>query len=209
MVTTLKENSPTNERTCIVIDAGHGGIDGGATSCNGALESTINLEIAFKVNDLLHLLGIDTLMIRTTDESVHITGETIAAQKISDLKQRVKIVNQTKNAILISIHQNYFSDSRYNGAQVFYSTTMHSDILAKEMQANLNKTLITGTRRQATKADGIYLMQNINCIGILVECGFLSNPEEEARLRSDAYQKKISSVIASTISLYLCEGSIT
>ena len=107
----------------IVIDAGHGGIDGGATSCTGVLESTINLQIALRLNDLMHLLGYETVMIRTTDTSVYTEGNTIAAQKVSDLKERVRIVNETENAILISIHQNIFPDSRYDGAQVFYAPT--------------------------------------------------------------------------------------
>ena len=107
-VTVMVENAPIENRTCIVVDAGHGGIDGGATSCSGILESQINLEIALRLNDLLQFLGYDTLMIRTTDTSIYTEGDSIAAQKVSDLKQRVKLVNETKNGILISIHQNSF-----------------------------------------------------------------------------------------------------
>jgi len=102
MVTVMSESAPLEGRHCIVIDAGHGGVDGGATSCTGVLESNLNLEIALRLNDLLRLLGYDTTMIRTTDESVYTQGETIAAKKVSDLKQRVKIVNETENALLIS-----------------------------------------------------------------------------------------------------------
>lgn len=207
-VTTIKETAPVSERLCVVIDAGHGGIDGGATSCTGILESAINLEIALRLNDLMHLLGIDTVMIRTTDESVYTTGNTIAAKKVSDLKQRVKVVNETERAILVSIHQNHYSDSRYSGAQVFYSPTTNSDILAKTLQSSFINSLNPNSKRQAKKADGIYLMQNINCTGVLVECGFLSNCEEEARLRSADYQKKICCVIATTISLYLRDISL-
>ena len=122
-VTVLSESSPVLRSCRIVIDAGHGGIDGGATSCSGKRESTYNLEIALRLEDLMHLLGHDTKMIRTTDVSVYTKGETIAQQKNSDLKERVRIVHEAENSLLISIHQNHFSDSKYHGAQVFYADT--------------------------------------------------------------------------------------
>jgi len=187
----------------VIIDAGHGGVDGGSTSCTGVLESAINLEIALKLEDLLHLLGIDTLMIRTTDCSVYTKGETIAAKKVSDLKERARIVNGTENAVLISIHQNHFSDSRYYGAQVFYAPTAGSSILAKQLQSALITTLNPGSNRQSKKADGVYLMQQITRPGVLIECGFLSNHQEEAKLRDTAYQQKLCCVIAGTVSTYL------
>lgn len=207
-ITVITENAPIDRRQCVIIDAGHGGFDGGATSCTGVLESSLNLEIALRLDDLMHLLGIDTEMIRRTDDSVHTEGERIAAKKVSDLKQRVKIVNGTKNALLISIHQNHFSDSRYSGAQIFYAATTGSDLLAKKLQESMIQTLNPGSKRQAKKADGVYLMQKINCPGILVECGFLSNPEEEAKLRSDAYQKKLCCVIAASASCYLHSNNL-
>ena len=120
-VTTLAENWPVKRNITFIVDAGHGGEDGGATSCTGILESHINLQIALRLDDLLHLLGYDTVMIRKTDISVYTEGNSIAQKKISDLKERVRIVNDTENAILISIHQNFFADSRYSGAQVFYN----------------------------------------------------------------------------------------
>lgn len=202
-VTTLAENAPIQDRKCVVIDAGHGGIDGGATSCTGALESQLNLEIALRLNDLMHLLGVDTLMIRTTDISVYTEGETIAAKKVSDLKQRVKIVNETENAILISIHQNYYSDGRYSGAQVFYGAEQGSEDFAKSLQSMLVQTLNKGSNRQVKKASGVYLMENIDRLGILVECGFISNFQEEEKLRSDDYQRKLCCVIAAATSQYL------
>lgn len=202
-ITTITEETPVKNRTCVVIDPGHGGIDGGAVSCTGFYESHINLEISMRLDDLLHLLGIHTVMTRKSDISIHTAGESIAAKKVSDLKQRVNIVNTTQNAMLISIHQNYFSDSRYAGAQVFYAGTQHSEKLAKQMQTSLKSVLNPTSKRLAKKADGIYLLQNINCPGILVECGFLSNPVEEAKLRDKTYQNKICCVIASTVSQYL------
>ena len=202
-ITVMVENAPIKNRTCIVVDAGHGGIDGGATSCSGVLESQLNLEIALRVNDLLNFLGYDTLMIRTTDTSVYTEGNTIAAQKVSDLKHRVKLVNETENALLVSIHQNTFPDGRYSGAQVFYANDQNSQTLAKSLQSAFVNTLNPGSKRQCKSSDGIYLMQNIQKSGVLIECGFISNAEEEAKLRSAEYQQKIACVIASEISLYV------
>lgn len=202
-VTVIAENAPLPNRTCVVIDAGHGGEDGGAVSCTGVLESKINLEIALRLEDLLHLLGIDTLMIRTTDRSVYTQGDTIAAKKVSDLKERVRIINETENALLISIHQNYFSDGRYYGAQVFYSPTDESSELAAKMQTALVQALNPESNRKSKQAEGIYLMEHIDCTGILIECGFLSNAEEEARLRSADYQKQLCTVIASTAAQFI------
>ena len=199
------ENAPVENRRCVVIDAGHGGVDGGATSCTGVLESGINLEIALRLNDLMNLLGMDTVMIRTTDCSVYTEGESIAAKKYSDLKQRVKIVNDKGNAVLVSIHQNYFSNSRYSGAQVFYSDTQGSDILARSMQRNFIATINKNSNRKAKRASGVYLMQHSNWTGVLVECGFISNSSEEERLRNKSYQIDICCVIASTCSNYLNE----
>lgn len=202
-VTVLSENAPVLNRKTVIIDAGHGGPDGGATSCTGILESQFNLEIALRLRDLMELLGIQTVMIRQTDCSVYTQGNTIAQKKVSDLKERVRIVNSTENATLVSIHQNLFTDAKYSGAQVFYANTEGSQELAKSMQNAFIQSVNPYSHRQAKKADGIYLMQNINCIGILIECGFLSNPKEEYLLRSDSYQKKLCSVIAATLSNHL------
>ena len=201
--TVMSESASYAQRHTIIIDAGHGGIDGGATSCTGILESGLNLQIALRLNDLMHLLGYDTVMIRATDTSIHTDGNTIAAQKVSDLKERVRLVNETPNAILISIHQNYFAQSRYKGAQIFYSGTNGSDSLGKLLQSTVISTLNPGSKRGAKRASGIYLMEHINCPGILIECGFLSNPEEEARLCSDTYQKQLCCVIANSIAHFL------
>lgn len=191
------------EQTRIVIDAGHGAPDGGATSCTGKTESTYNLEISLRLRDLLHLLGHATRMIRTADTSVYTKGETIAAKKMSDLKERVRIVNEREKQLLVSIHQNQFSDSRYSGAQVFYTSNGESRLLAKALQERFVETLNPGSRRKEKRAEGIYLMEHIERPGILVECGFLSNPEEEAKLSDAQYQKKLCCVIASTLSQFL------
>ena len=202
-VTTINQNMPVERQHTIVIDAGHGGEDGGATSCTGALESTINLQIALRLEELMHLLGYDTVMIRTTDTAVYTEGNTIAAKKVSDLKERVRIVNSTENGLLISIHQNTFSDSQYGGAQVFYGGAGDSKALAEALQSAFVATVNPGSNRKCKKSDGVYLMQNINCTGILVECGFLSNPTEEAKLRTEDYQKQLCCVIAAAVSTFL------
>lgn len=193
------------DRTCVIIDAGHGGVDGGAVSCTGVDESKINLEIALRLNDLMHLLGINTYMIRTEDVSIYTSGNSIAAKKVSDLKERVRIVNQTQNAILISVHQNYFEDSHYSGAQVFYNT---DSTLAKQLQSALIQTLNPGSNRKAKKADGVYLMQNVTCPAALIECGFLSNCDEEKMLRDPTYQKKLCCVIGAVVSCYVYNNRI-
>lgn len=199
-VTVMAENTPPEREHCIIIDPGHGGEDGGAVSCTGLSESTYNLEIALRLRDLLRLLGFETAMTRETDISVYTKGETLSQKKISDLKQRVKQVNETPNAILLSIHQNNFSDSRYSGAQVFYPNTEGSQALAKALQSTLTEALSPGSRRMAKQSSGVYLMEHILCPGILIECGFLSNPAEEAKLRDGDYQKKLCCVIASVVS---------
>jgi len=201
--TVMAQITPVDGRTCIIIDAGHGGVDGGTTSCTGILESQINLQISLRLDDLLHLLGYETKMIRTTDVSVYTEGESIAAKKVSDLKNRVKTVNETENAVLISIHQNYFDDGRYSGAQVFYNK--EGNLLSKELQRELISTLDSSNTRQAKMSSGIYLMEKVSCPAALIECGFLSNPEEEARLRNAEYQKEIACVIASCISRFQLE----
>lgn len=201
-VTVIGQSTPIKRYHRIVIDAGHGGIDGGATSCTGVRESKLNLEFALRLDALLHLLGMETVMIRSTDISVYTEGSTIAAQKVSDLKERIRIVQSTENALLISIHQNTFSDARYSGAQVFYANDPESEKIANMLQQALIDALDPGSNRKCKVASGIYLMQNIGCTGVLVECGFLSNPQEEAKLRSAEYQKKLCCVLASGISNY-------
>lgn len=202
-VSTFSETKAIPRNACIIIDPGHGGVDGGATSCSGIPESQYNLEISLRLKDLLHLLGFETKLIRESDVSVYTKGETIAQKKISDLKERVRIANETQNAVLLSIHQNYFSDPRYNGAQVFYGSAENSQPLAKQLQTFLSTALDPNNRRKAKKSSGVYLMDHANCTSVLIECGFLSNPAEEAMLRTSAYQKKLCAVIGTTVHSFL------
>ena len=201
-ITIMAENIPLPREHVIVIDAGHGGEDGGATSCSGVLESDINLAIALRLYDLCHLLGYETRMIRTTDISVYTEGTTLAAKKASDLRQRVRIINDTPNAILVSIHQNTFSDSRYSGAQVFYAPTKGSNELAIKMQS-LFAMIDPHNTRKSKESKGVYLMNHIERIGVLIECGFLSNPEEDRKLQDKSYQKMLCCAIVSALSEYI------
>lgn len=202
-VKTLAEAHLSESRHAVIIDPGHGGEDGGATSCTGVLESKYNLDIALRLNDMMHLLGLETVMIRETDQSVYTQGETIAQKKVSDLRERVRIMNETNNAVVISIHQNTFPDGQYWGAQAFYSKTDGSKELAANLQKQLQSSLMPDNHRKIKQAKGVYLMEQIQCTGVLLECGFLSNPEEEAKLRDGEYQKHLCAVIASVYSQYL------
>lgn len=204
---TIAQMIPVERQHTIVIDAGHGGEDGGAISCTGVTESKYNLEIALKLNDLLHLMGYDTRMVRTTDTSVYTEGKTIAQKKVSDLQNRVRLAEETNNAVFLSIHQNTFQDSRYRGAQVFYADTIGSREVADAIQNALISALNPGSNRQSKPAESVYLMQHVSCTAVLVECGFLSNPEEEANLRNAEYQKKLSCVLAATLANYLDHGT--
>ena len=194
-------------RPTIIIDPGHGGMDGGTTSSSGTGESTINLEISLRLNDLLGLMGYDTMMTRTEDVSLNTEGNTVREKKSSDLKNRVKIVNAQNNAILVSIHQNHFPQSQYSGPQVFYAPG--SELLAEQMQTGLNAALAPRSNRVCKKADGVYLMEHIDKTGILVECGFLSNPTEEAKLKQADYQKQLCCVIGTVMANYIENGAVS
>ena len=180
-----------------VIDAGHGGEDGGAVSALGTQESGLNLEISGRLNALMRFLGLRTKMIRTEDISVYTEGTTIAQKKVSDIKNRVRIVESTPNAILVSIHQNHFSEAKYRGAQVFYNA--QSEALAKKLQQALCTQVDTKNHRECKPAQNIYLMEHVTCPAVLIECGFLSNPQEELLLRDASYQKKLVCAIACTL----------
>ncbi len=205
-VTTVAEAELARPGVTVVVDPGHGGEDGGAISCTGVPESRFNLEIGRKLRDLLAFMGYSTKLVREEDVSIH-SGDagTIAQKKVSDLRNRVAMVNDTENALLISIHQNQFPESKYFGAQVFYASTEGSRELAEETQALLISTLNPKSSRRCKAAGEVYLLKNIHCTGILVECGFLSNPQEEARLRDGDYQRKLCCAIAAGLDRFLTQ----
>lgn len=194
--------SAQKQPVTVILDAGHGGEDGGAVSCTGVYESVINLEISNRLADLFPLLGVRVRSLRTEDTSVYDPScVTISEKKVSDLKNRVRMVNEVPNGLLVSIHQNEFPEAKYSGAQVFFAP--NSEELAKEVQQALRLGLDENNNRQCKKADNIYLMNHITCPGILVECGFLSNPDEEAKLRQPDYQKRLSVCIAASVCQWL------
>jgi N-acetylmuramoyl-L-alanine amidase len=201
--TVIAQRIPLERHHTVIIDAGHGGEDGGAISCTGRAESTYNLEIALRLKDLMHLLGVDTQMIRSTDTSVYSQGDTIAVKKVSDLKNRVSQVNNNENGLLLSIHQNTFTESQYSGAQVFYAPEGEGAQLAELLQNAICQTINIGSNRRSKMGTGVYLLEHIERTGVLIECGFLSNSEEEAKLRDKSYQQKLVCVIGSSVCNFL------
>ena len=193
-----KENK---KASVVVLDAGHGGFDPGKVGCSGVLEKDINLAIAKKLQARLTQDGIQVIMTRESDEGLN--SDTSQNKKREDMEARVRIISESEPDFVVSIHQNNFTDSRYSGAQVFYASTQGSEQLAKELQSTLISSLNKGSNRKSKQCDGVYLMEHISCPGVLVECGFLSNPQEEARLRSLDYQRKLCCVIAATVSGFL------
>ncbi len=178
----------------LILDAGHGGEDGGALSLSGTKESTVNLAVTRRLELLMGLFGVEGMMLRQEDVSLHSEGaNTLREKKVSDLNNRVATIRAQENAWLISIHQNTFSDPRYSGAQVFFAPTQGSQALAETMQETLRCALDPNNNRVSKPiANTIYLMNHINCPAVLVECGFLSNPEEERLLTAPGYQTKIA-----------------
>ena len=182
----------------LILDAGHGGEDGGAVSAAGNEESEINLAVVLKLEQLMAFLGVPTVLTRREDVSLHEEGcQTLREKKVSDLKRRVSIVNNTENAMLISVHQNYFTDSRYSGAQAFFHLGDVSRQWGDATQKALRQVLDENNEREAALlTNSVYLFDHITCPAILVECGFLSNGEEASLLVTDAYQRKVAVALA-------------
>lgn len=182
----------------LVIDAGHGGFDGGAVGSSGTSEQDINLSIAQRVQALAEFFGVHTAMTRTDENALgYDPSRSVRENKIADIKAREQFVQETSNPVFLSIHLNKFSDARYHGAQVFYSPS-HPDsrALAEQMQETLAEGCDPANTRQAKQAEStIYLMKKLECPAVIVECGFLSNPEEEQRLSDTEYHKKLAASI--------------
>lgn len=195
--------SPREEvQITVIVDAGHGGEDGGAVAGDGTVESQLNLEIAQKLDNILHFAGKTTRMTRTSDVSIHSDdAETLHQKKVSDLKNRVELVNGTPRAILVSIHQNSLPSSAVTrGAQVFWNTAEGGDVLAQSVQERLNLAINPGNEKVSKKIPStIYLMKNVQAPAIIVECGFLSNPGETAQLREASYQRMLAVSIAAGV----------
>ena len=194
----------------LVIDAGHGGADGGAVAADGTLESDINLDIALRLEALARFWGLEPVMTRTgQDIRYPADAGSIAAKKVADQHARVGLINNTPGAVLVSIHQNNYPAAAPKGIQVFYGEKPGSDALAKLAQENLTAQLCPGNRRVASPIDrGVYLMKNVNCPAVLVECGFLSNPEELKALQSGTYRLKLAAVLLASYLQYTRGTSI-
>lgn len=189
----------------IVIDAGHGGEDGGAVSESGILEKDINLSIANDTSALFYLLGFDVKQTRKTDIALDNGEDTIRKRKVSDMKKRLEIFNSSEENTIISIHQNKFSESKYHGTQIFYSpNNPKSKQLADSIKYSVKGLLQPDNERECKKADsGIYLLKNTNNPAVIVECGFISNGEECKNLLDSQYQKQMAfSITAGFLSYY-------
>ena len=197
----LKSVISQDNRSTLVIDAGHGGIDGGAISDSGLKESDINLAIALKTEALAHFLGVDTVMTRETDTD---NSENKAYSEHDNLVERAKLANSTENAVLISIHQNKFPSAVVSGAEVMYSDNDDSKALGLLTQGNLVALLDTANRRVARPAPKeLLLTSTAECPTILVECGFMSNPQEVQKLASNEYQLNIAVILSGSYIQYL------
>ena len=179
--------------TCLVIDPGHGGIDGGAVGINGMKESLINLDIALKLQNIASLYGEKTLMTRVND-AVEVDAASYSERE--ELIRRTDLINSTENAVLISIHQNCYPTSQPSGAQVLYSASDGSEKLGRIMHDSIIKNLEPSNRRVAEPAsEKLYITSHVSCPAVLVECGFMSNFSDLEKLSNDAYQTQLSAVM--------------
>lgn len=191
----------------LVIDPGHGGIDGGAISDDGSKESDINLAIALKLNALAELLGQPAVMTRWDDS---IRKQYAEYSEHEDLVQRTELVNATPGAVLISIHQNDFPTGQPSGSQVLYAATPGSEALGKLCHAMLIEQLDPKNRRVAEPAPkALYITSHVQCPAILVECGFMSNNFEVQKLCSEGYQRAIALILAASLLQYLNGNDLT
>ena len=186
----------------LILDAGHGGMDGGAVSADGVCEAPITLAITQKCRDLFGFFGIHALMTRTDDGSLdYREGGSVRENKNADLSARLAVAKQYPGCPFVSIHLNQFSQAKYSGAQVFYNGEGLG--LAQALQDGLRAVLDPENDRVCKPApDGVFLMKNITGPAVTVECGFLSNPEECAKLQRDQYQTTIALAIVSGYETY-------
>ena len=188
----------------IVIDAGHGGVDPGKIGVNGVHEKDINLQIALLLEKYFATQGIQVIMTRRTDDGLY--SEDSANKKSEDMKKRVALIEEYDADVLISIHQNSFTDSRSKGAQVFYyADSTESEKLAKTVQQQLIQGVDTENTRAAKANSDYYMLKKSPSLAIICECGFLSNPEECEKLCTPEYQRQIAWNIYIGVMQYLNE----
>lgn len=178
----------------IVIDAGHGVPDEGAQSSRGTTEAETNLKIALKLQTLLEQSGSTVILTRSDENAIYdLDSKTLKQKKISDIHNRVKIGNESAADLFISIHLNKIPQEQYWGWQCFYKEgNEQSQKLAKSLQENLNEAIQKENKRVAMKLENVYIMKHVEIPISIVECGFLSNPEEEKQLLDDAYQDRLA-----------------
>ena len=190
----------------VIIDAGHGGEDGGASSAAGLVEKDVNLEISKILCDMLRANGINVIMTREDDRLLYDRNVDYQGRKKKlDLAARLTIADTTPDAIFISIHMNSFTNPKYSGLQVWYSPNdPDSSILANLIQSNNKATLQPeNTRKTKVATSSIYLLENASCPAVLVECGFLSNPAEAALFETNEYKQKVASMLFDSITEFL------
>lgn len=183
------------ELPVIVLDAGHGGIDGGCTSAEGVPEKGINLDILLRLRDILEVNGYEVRVTRDSDRSIHDEGvEGIAAQKSSDMDNRLAMFNESGNAVCVSVHQNQFTDPKYKGAQMFYSgSNSTSEVLARALQSRFRELLQPDNDREIKLCGKeLFLCYYSDNPTVMAECGFMSNPDEAALLNTEEYRGKVA-----------------
>jgi N-acetylmuramoyl-L-alanine amidase len=189
----------------IILDAGHGGEDVGATGVNGVFEKDLNLSLTFILGEMLTDKGFAVVYTRSEDKLLYKENENIKGiRKISDLKNRCKVAKNYPRALFVSIHMNTFGDSKYSGLQVYYSSNnSESEILAGAIQSSVKKELQPENNRNIKVGKDIYILENVDNPAVLIECGFLSNPEEAKKLSEKEYQKILSFSIICGIIEYM------
>ena len=197
----LKVEGTATHSPVIVLDAGHGGVDGGATGADGSVEKELNLAISKKLAALLRIMGYTVIETRTEDVSLADTDAKKGHVKQSDLENRLRILNKHSGSVFVSIHMNTYPGVACRGLQVWYSqNNARSAELASEVQSGVKALLQPGNNRKIKAAtSSIYLLRYAQDPAILIECGFISNPEECNRLKSDAYQRQLSLAIAASL----------
>ena len=188
----------------VILDAGHGSPDGGTVGTSGTQEKDINLAIVLKLREVLESKGYAVIMTREGDSGLQDeSADTIRKMKISDMKKRREIIEKSDADLFLSIHMNSFGDPKVSGLHIFYDKK-HPDAeaLAGEIQTKIGSVTGADTHAVKTADESLFLMKNTPIPAILAECGFLSNPDEEAKLLNDAYQSKIAWAIAEAIENY-------
>ena len=197
-----------DETRFVILDAGHGGEDSGACGGDGSLEKNINLSIALEMGAQLSEQGYTVIYTRTEDKMLYSPEENVKGlRKISDLKNRVKVAAQYPEALFVSIHTNSFGDARYSGLQVYYSTnTPSSRLLAQNIQQSVREKIQNENSRTVKSGEKLYLLKNIQNPAVIIECGFMSNPEECKKLSEKEYQKQLSFSVVCGIIEYMKEN---